>query len=153
MSAEIEDLDPGKYHVVFQVKAERRPKATTAEDAIMKYAKDRKEKLLAVGRSFDYAQSKGNLRNMEKSNKRCARLEDREFQKAMFKRDRKFNRMKKERSKKRRKRIDDAMREKREAAEEERKAKRKPSKDNFKEEDGNDATKGQAEAGAEDKSE
>lgn len=64
VSAEIEDLEPGTYNVVFKVTAYRLSRGSTAEDIIMKYAVERKEKLLAVGRRFDYAQSKGNLRAM-----------------------------------------------------------------------------------------
>lgn len=66
VSAEIEDLEPGTYDVVFKVTAHRPvggPTAT-AEYTILKYATERKQKLLAVGRRFDYAQSKGNLRAM-----------------------------------------------------------------------------------------
>lgn len=66
VSAEIEELEPGTYDVVFKVTASRPvggPTAT-AEYTILKWATERKQKLLAVGRRFDYAQSKGNLRAM-----------------------------------------------------------------------------------------
>ena len=64
VSAEIDDLKPGTYNVVFKVTAHRFSQVPTAESIIMKYGVERKEKLLALGRRVDYAVSKGNLRAM-----------------------------------------------------------------------------------------
>ena len=113
VSAEIEDLEPGTYNVVFKVTAVRSKVAPTAEEAIMKYAVDRKQKLLHVGRRFDYALSKGNLKAMEEANKNRQRQDRRDMMEESYKRDRKMNQKEKERAKKRKKRIDDAMKEKR----------------------------------------
>jgi hypothetical protein len=113
VSAEIEDLEPGTYNVVFKVTAVRSKVAPTAEEAIMKYAVDRKQKLLHVGRRFDYAQSKGNLKAMEESNKKLQRQNRRDMMKDNYKRERKMNQKEKERAKKRKKRIEDVMKEKR----------------------------------------
>ncbi|KAK5115558.1 hypothetical protein LTR62_001217 [Meristemomyces frigidus] len=73
VSAEMEDADPGTYSVVFKITPTRWGKAQTSEAAINEFALDRKEKLLAVGRKFDYAQSKGNLRAAEAAAKRQER--------------------------------------------------------------------------------
>lgn len=73
LSAELDDVEPGNYTVIFKVTADREPDDDTAEDTILDYAIDRKEKLLTVGRRFDYAQTKGNLRAMEKSLHKAAR--------------------------------------------------------------------------------
>jgi hypothetical protein len=113
VSAEIEDLEPGTYNVVFKITAHRSKISPTAEEAIVKFAVDRKEKLLHVGRRFDYAQSKGNLKAREESNKKRRRVDRRDFLKDSYKRERKVNQLEKERAKKRKKRIDDAMKERR----------------------------------------
>lgn len=112
VSAEIEDLEAGTYDVVFKVTAGRPFGGYTAESAILKYATDRKQKLLAVGRRFDYAQSKGNLRALEGANKKKDRHEKRDLSKAMMKKNRKLSKLERERARLRKKRVDDAMREK-----------------------------------------
>lgn len=122
VSAEIEDLEPGTYHVIFKVIAQRQKEAKTASQAIMEYARARKEKLLAIGRKFDYAQSKGNLRAMEEANKKQTKQDSREFVKARGKRERKRLKLQLGRERAQKKRIQDGLRQKRRAAEEERKA-------------------------------
>lgn len=123
VSAEIEDLEPGTYDVVFKITTYRNSSFSTAEEAILKYAVDKKKKLLDVGRRFDYAQSKGNLRAMEKE-VRDAKKEDRKAkQKKAFKKDRKYQKQVNEKSRKRKQRIADAMREKRKTAEQQRREK------------------------------
>lgn len=122
VSAEVEDLEPGTYHVIFKVIAQRQKEAKTASQAIMEYARARKEKLLAIGRKFDYAQSKGNLRAMEEANKKEKKQDSRDFVKAQAKRERKLSKLQLDRSRARKKRVQDALLQKRLAAEEERKA-------------------------------
>jgi len=78
VSAELDDVDPGRYTVIFKVTATRLEEAITPEDAILSYALNRKDKLLTVGRRFDYAQTKGNLRATEKSMHRVERQAKRE---------------------------------------------------------------------------
>ncbi|USW56034.1 Putative cysteine peptidase, cysteine active, peptidase C2, calpain, catalytic [Septoria linicola] len=109
VSAEIEDLEAGTYDVVFKVTPIRSTGGITAAEAIMKYAVNRKEKLLNVGRRFDYAQSKGNLRAMEKQNRRQLRAEKRDKDTSTMKKVRSLNRQDRERARKRKTRIHDAM--------------------------------------------
>lgn len=113
VSAEIQDLEPGTYSVLVKVTANRSNGSATAEEAILKYCHDRKEKLLHVGRRYDYAQTKGNLRGLEKANKQQAKKETRDKDLEGYRADRKLNQKVKERRRKCKKRIDDAMREKR----------------------------------------
>lgn len=112
VSAEIEDLEPGTYSVLVKVTATR-TSTPTAEEMIFKSAIDRKEKLLHVGRRFDYAQTKGNLRGLEDANKRQFRQETRSQDLQGYKAARRYNQKVKERMRKCKKRIDDATRVKR----------------------------------------
>jgi hypothetical protein len=109
VSAEIEDLEPGTYEVVFKVTAKRNAMGMTADEAISQYAVERKEKLLHVGRRFDYAQTKGNLRAMEESNKKTKKEAKKDSKKNQYKKARRLNQMERERARKRKKRVDDAM--------------------------------------------
>ncbi|KAK4613236.1 Calpain-type cysteine protease ADL1 [Fulvia fulva] len=113
VSAEIEDMEPGTYNVVFKVTAMRSTISSTAEEAIIKYAVERKEKLLHVGRRFDYAQSKGDLRNKEKAVKALRKQNRKDKDKSGWKKNRMLTQQDRERAKKRKKRVDDAMKEKR----------------------------------------
>ena len=115
VSAEIEDLEPGTYNVVFKVTAMRSTISSTAEEAILKYAVDRKEKLLHVGRRFDYAQSKGDLRNKEKAARALRRQNRKDKDKSGWKKNRSLTQQDRERARRRKKRVDDAMKEKRKA--------------------------------------
>jgi len=115
VSAEIEDLEPGTYDVVFKVTAVRSNVSETAEEAILKYAVERKEKLLHVGRRFDYAQTKGNLRAMEEHCRKQAKRQRKQLEKEAMKKERKLNQREKERDRKRKKRINDALKDKRKA--------------------------------------
>lgn len=135
VSAELDDVEPGKYSVIFKVTAVRIVTPTPAE-AVNKYAADRKEKLLDVGRKFDYAQTKGNLRAFERKHEKERRDEDREQSKEAHKRCREINLKNRAREKLRKKRIADALYEKRKAAEEkdrERRKKRKAKREERKE--------------------
>lgn len=112
VSAEIEDLEPGTYNVVFKVTAVR-SQQPTAEESILKYAVERKEKLLHVGRRYDYAQTKGNLRAREEANEKARLRGKRETKIEAYKRARKLNMKDRERARARKKRIDEAMKERR----------------------------------------
>ena len=112
VSAEIEDLEPGTYDVVFKITAVRSTSGPTAEEAIMKYAVTRKEKLLNVGRRLDYAMSKGNLKAMEKHNRRERRTTQKEKEIKGLKKNRVICQQDRERARKRKKRVNDAMNEK-----------------------------------------
>jgi hypothetical protein len=124
VSAELDDVEPGKYSVIFKVTAVRIVAATPAE-AIEKYAVDRKEKLLDVGLKFDYAQTKGKLREFEKDHERRKRAQDRERFERESRRQREMKMKDRMRERLRKKRIADAMHEKRKLAEEKEREKRK----------------------------
>ncbi|KAF2206309.1 hypothetical protein CERZMDRAFT_72258 [Cercospora zeae-maydis SCOH1-5] len=109
VSAEIDDLEPGTYDVVVKVTATRSTTGMTAEEAIMKYAVSRKEKLLNVGRRFDYAQSKGNLKAMEKQNRQRRRDQQREMDLFLLTKNRRLNQQDRERAKKRKARLAEAL--------------------------------------------
>jgi hypothetical protein len=137
VSAELDDVEPGKYSVIFKVTAVRIG-TTTSADAIEKYAVDSKEKLLDVGRKFDYAQSKGNLRAFERNHERQRKLDDREQAKNLSKRSREVKMKNRAKEKLRKKRITDALNEKRKISlekERERRKKRKAKVERKKEEE------------------
>ena len=110
--------------MTFKVTAVRIVAATPAE-AIEKYAVDRKEKLLDVGLKFDYAQTKGKLREFEKDHERRKRAQDRERYERDSKRSREVKMKDRRRERLRKKRIADALHEKRKIAEEKEREKRK----------------------------
>ncbi|KAK5119192.1 hypothetical protein LTR85_007806 [Meristemomyces frigidus] len=153
VSAEIEDLPPGTYNVVFKVTAARSNALSTAEESILKYAVERKEKLLHVGRRFDFAQTKGNLRAMEEANKKQKKTERRSQQQNVFKRARKINQQEKERARRRKQRVEEAMKEKRKAYEMARRQKEKQRRERMHQRRENESTEGQADAGDEANSE
>jgi hypothetical protein len=137
VSAELDDVEPGKYSVIFKVTAVRIG-TTTSSEAIEQYAVDRKEKLLDVGRKFDYAQSKGNLRTFEKNHERQRKMDDREQSKDCSKRSREVKMKNRAKEKLRKKRITDALNEKRKISlekERERRKKRKAKVERKKEEE------------------
>ena len=118
VSAEIEDLETGTYDVVFKVTAVRKQDGSpTHEESIMKYAVDKKEKLLEVGRHYDYAQTKGNLRAMEELVENQKKQAKKVKQEDVLKKGRKIGQQENERARLRKKRINDAMKEKRKAYE------------------------------------
>lgn len=127
VSAELDDVEPGKYSVIFKVTAVRIGTTTSAE-AIEKYAVDRKEKLLDVGRKFDYAQSKGNLRAFERNHEHQRKLDDREQAKDLSKRSREVKMKNRAKEKLRKKRITDALNEKRKISLEKERERRKKRK-------------------------
>ncbi|GAB1725714.1 hypothetical protein NU195Hw_g4871t1 [Hortaea werneckii] len=115
VSAELDDLEPGTYDVVFKITATRNADATTAEEAIFRYAHSAKEKLLHVGRRFEYANTKGNLRAMEESVKAEKKRMKKSRKKDSLRAERKMKRSSREKARCRKQRKDDAMKEKRKA--------------------------------------
>lgn len=101
VSAEIEDLEPGTYSVVFKVTASRYAELPTYAETIQKYAVRSKEKLLAMGRRFDYAQSKGNLQAAEKAAAQQRVRDEIALKRAAMKRGRKVTQAIKARERKR----------------------------------------------------
>ncbi|KAK3634562.1 hypothetical protein LTR56_011006 [Elasticomyces elasticus] len=116
VSAEIEDLEPGMYSVVYKVTGTRFSETSgfyTQEEAISKYAIERREKLLSVGRKYDYAQIKGDRRAKEIEVKREGRLEERREQVRGLKKARTVEKEEKRRARLRKQRVkDDAKRRK-----------------------------------------
>lgn len=149
VSAEIEDLEPGTYNVVFKVTATRTTVSSTAEESIMKYAVERKEKLLHVGRRYDYAHTKGNLRTMEQDRKSKKKLRRKTKHYDGFKKTRKLNQQEKERARRRKQRIADAMKEKRKAYETARREKARQRKQRMMERREDESVDAQAGAGSE----
>jgi hypothetical protein len=62
------ELEPGTYELLLKITAERFEEKKTPEAIIREFKDERREKLLAAGKSFDLAHSKGKLRELEKSN-------------------------------------------------------------------------------------
>lgn len=74
-SAEL-DLEPGTYTILVKISATRYASDKTAEEVIKQYRESRREKLVAVGKSFDAVHSKGRLRAMEENDIKEDRLEE-----------------------------------------------------------------------------
>ncbi|TKA83297.1 hypothetical protein B0A55_00776 [Friedmanniomyces simplex] len=115
VSAEIEDLEPGKYVVLVKLTGTRFGEASTQQENILNYAVSRKEKLLDVGRRLDYAVTKGDLRGMEKAVKEQAKVDERLVERERLKKARASKQEELKRSRLRKKRIDDDIGEKRKA--------------------------------------
>ncbi|KAI7117822.1 hypothetical protein KC352_g33715, partial [Hortaea werneckii] len=115
VSAELDDLEPGTYDVVFKITATRNADATTAEEAIFRYAHSAKEKLLHVGRRFEYANTKGNLRAMEESVKAEKKRMKKSRKMDLLRAERKMKRSSREKARCRKQRIVEAMKDKRKA--------------------------------------
>ncbi|RMY78253.1 hypothetical protein D0864_09305 [Hortaea werneckii] len=115
VSAELDDLEPGTYDVVFKITATRNADATTAEEAIFRYAHSAKEKLLHVGRRFEYANTKGNLRAMEESVKAEKQRMKKSRKMDSLRAERKMKRSSREKARCRKQRIVEAMKDKRKA--------------------------------------
>jgi Calpain family cysteine protease len=62
------EFEPGTYELLLKITAERFDEKKTSEQIFREYKDERREKLLAVGKSFDLAHAKGKLRDLEKSN-------------------------------------------------------------------------------------
>ncbi|QIW99603.1 hypothetical protein AMS68_005121 [Peltaster fructicola] len=127
VSAEIDDIEPGKYYIIFKVSAARFDNSTPQE-MILTCAHDRKDKLLQVGRSYDYAQTKGNLRAMEKRIRKQQRDESYQQSIKNLEENRRYTKLDRERIRQRRQRVVDATNAKRKAAFEKAAAKRREQK-------------------------
>jgi hypothetical protein len=110
-SAEL-NLAPGTYTILVKVAATRYASDKTAEEVIKEYRESRREKLIAVGKSFDAVQSKGRLRAMEENDLKEEKLDEKSEDK-----QKKIE----ERDQKRKDRQRDRARRKRRVAEEKRK--------------------------------
>jgi len=72
------DLDPGTYNVLVKVTASRDALAQTPEEVIKTYRDSRREKLLAIGNSFDLIHSKGRLREREQGSEKQKKKDEQE---------------------------------------------------------------------------
>jgi hypothetical protein len=107
-------LQAGTYELLLKITAERFDDKRTPQQIIREYRDDRREKLLAVGKSFDLTHSKGKLREFEKTNLINDVKENRERVKERMSKDRELARRVRIASKKRRERIKDEIKKKRE---------------------------------------
>jgi hypothetical protein len=119
-SAELE-LEPGNYTILVKVLARRYDKDRTAEEIIKQYREERRDKLLAVGKSFDLTHSKGRLREMEEEDISRERREERLDRKEKLHRERAQRRKDRLREKMRRNRKRAAEKLKKEVRNKERK--------------------------------
>lgn len=116
-NAEVE-LEPGTYELLLKVTAERTDNKLTPQQAIREARNERREKLLAVGKSFDLIHSKGKLRDLEKQNEVDAMKEIVERAKERLSRHREIkNRQRKIEKKRRRRQKEEVKRKHREKAE------------------------------------
>ncbi|KAE8449002.1 hypothetical protein EG329_008590 [Mollisiaceae sp. DMI_Dod_QoI] len=60
VTAELE-LEAGEYHVLMKVEAEKDEFASSVEDVVRNNAKDRRDKLMRIGLSYDMAMAKGKI--------------------------------------------------------------------------------------------
>lgn len=132
------DAEPGKYTVLVKVTADRMDEASTPEELIRKYRRSRRDKLLAVGTSYDLIHSKGLLREAENAlaarEKADSRKDAKQRKVSVMKAERASVRETKRKEKLRVKRIDEEMKRK--------KAARKSRKEQEKQEKPVEATNG-----------
>lgn len=117
-SAELPVDEPGSYTVIMKIPARRcdGPAYSTKEELIKMFRRSRREKLLAIGHSFDNIHSKGLLRETENNKKDREKRENmaknKNRKKSMMKAERTYDREAKRRQKLRIQRIEDTMKEK-----------------------------------------
>ena len=97
-SAEL-TLEKGTYFVKVKVTASRIDGFPTREEIIRQSRDTRREKLLAVGKSFDLAHSKGRLRETEEGNAKSKKTGDRAKEVKKLKNDREQMRSERQRKK------------------------------------------------------
>jgi Calpain family cysteine protease len=124
-NAEVDELEPGTYELLVKVTACRIDDFKTPEEIIKEYKDERREKLLAVGKSFDLTHSKGNLRELEKANRRSNFLNDLDFVRERLAKGREARKKNRDRERLRKKRAFDALEEQRVAKEAKMQEKRK----------------------------
>jgi len=119
VTAELE-LEPGEYHVLLKVEAERIGGALPVEEVVRNNAKARRDKLLRVGLAYDLAHAKGEVKLTDEEKKLLKKVEAKK--KAKERKEMKDKMMK---DKKKRKHNDNKELRKQRAAAEKRKAKAK----------------------------
>lgn len=102
-NAELE-LEPGTFQLLVKVAAERVESKKTYEETIREYRDERREKLLAVGKSFDVTHSKGKLRETEEANASRTKKENDAKHRERMVDNREFRKKRRDREKLRRKR-------------------------------------------------
>lgn len=117
VNAEVDDLEPGRYHVLLKVTAERYD-AESTEDVVRSLAPIKREKLVQIGLSYDLAHAKGLVIETEKEKK--AREE--------HERNRKRQEREKLKQETRRRREKEWIRERKMSARKERMAERRAAK-------------------------
>jgi calpain family cysteine protease len=108
------ELEPGTYELLLKITAERFDEKKTPEQVIRESKYDIREKLLAVGKSFDLAHSKGKLRELEKANTTRSSRESLEKNRRGWARSRERKRRERARDKLKRKRVVDEIEKKKE---------------------------------------
>ncbi|KAH8687438.1 hypothetical protein BGZ60DRAFT_363165 [Tricladium varicosporioides] len=81
-TAELE-LEAGEYHVLMKVEADRNTHAAHVEDVVRNNAKDRRDKLLRIGLSYDLAHAKGHIRETDEEKKARKKAEAKKKEKEM----------------------------------------------------------------------
>ncbi|KAL9094954.1 MAG: hypothetical protein Q9165_002904 [Trypethelium subeluteriae] len=81
------DLQPGIYHIVIRIEATRYPEKKSPEKVIPAKCADRREKLLAVGLSYDLAHAKGQFKESEAEKRKREKKEKKEALKKQFRKD------------------------------------------------------------------
>ena len=79
------NLEPGNYTVLMKITAMRNQSNPSPEEVIRKTCRTRREKLLTTGLSYDLAHAKGQFRQLEKEEKKVAKMKKFEKQKAQAK--------------------------------------------------------------------
>ncbi|KAF1989635.1 cysteine proteinase, partial [Aulographum hederae CBS 113979] len=106
------DLEEGKYTILVKLEASRSDSSLTAEEVILRYRQDRREKLMLVGKSYDSSHSKGRLRQLEKSNVERQKDESKSKSKFVAVKGRETKRAERQKERLRRKRIADEKKRK-----------------------------------------
>jgi hypothetical protein len=127
-SAELE-LEPGNYTILIKVTATRYASDKTPEEVIKQFRETRRDKLIAVGKSFDAIHSKGRLRAMEENDAREEKVEEKAEDKQKKLEDRAQRRKERQRERSRRRRREAEEKRKKEEKVKAAKDKRKAGKE------------------------
>ena len=79
------DLEPGTYYIVMRIEATRNQRKKSPEKVIPAKCVDRRDKLLAIGLSYDLAHAKGRFKESEAEKRRREKKELQENAKKQFK--------------------------------------------------------------------
>lgn len=74
VTAELE-LEPGEYHVLVKIEAEKYDMSLPVEDVLRNNVKSRRDKLLRIGRAYDLAHAKGQILESNEEKARREKLE------------------------------------------------------------------------------